>query len=247
MAQGRKSVYHSLCESVDGVKHLKSVEWESRGSFMNDYVRLEKPVIVRNFVKRWGAAKKWTPEFFLNYVTPTRPEGSITSPTVTVSVGNEESSTSGSHKEKISLREYMEGIIEKKHKSAGCDVSHSPYLKQLDVFQALPALKKDIDANPFSWWHSVFRSTYLWIGGHGSMTGLHNDDENNVLCQIYGKKTVYLYPPETRAFLYVNGNYDSGTECCDVDVVDSAAEQYPNFSRAKPFEIKCSLKPGDML
>ena len=72
MAQGRKSVYHSLCESVDGVKHLKSVEWESRGSFMNDYVRLEKPVIVRNFVKKWGAAKKWTPEFFLNYLTPTQ-------------------------------------------------------------------------------------------------------------------------------------------------------------------------------
>ena len=72
------------------------------------------------------------------------------------------------------------------------------------------------------------------------MTGLHNDDENNVLCQIYGK--TFLYPPETRAFLYVNGNYDSGTECYDVDVVDSAAEQYPNFSRAKPFEINCSRR-----
>ena len=96
------------CETM-----LKSVDWESRGSFMNGYVRLEKPVIVRNFVKKWVAAKKWTPEFFLElYVTPTRPEGRLTSPTVTVSVGNEESSTSGSHKEKISLREYMEGIIE---------------------------------------------------------------------------------------------------------------------------------------
>ena len=111
---------------------------------MNDYVRLEKPVIVRNFVKKWGAAKKWTPEFFLNYVTPTQLEGRLASPTVTVSLGNEESSTSGSHKEKISLRAYMEGIIEKKHKSAGCDVSHSPYLKQLDVFQALPALRRTL-------------------------------------------------------------------------------------------------------
>ena len=171
----------------------------------------------------------------------------MASPTVTVSVGNEESSTSGSHKEKISLRAYMEGMIERKHKPHRRADSQSPYLKQLDVFQALPALKKDIDGNPFSWWQSVFRSTYLWIGGHGSMTGLHNDDENNVLCQIYGNKTVYLYPPEMRDFLYVNGNYDSGTECYDVDVVSSTVEQYPNFSSAKQFEIKCSLTPGDML
>ena len=128
---------------------------------MNDYVRLEKTCDRPKFCKEVGRCEEVDPpEFFLNYLTPTQLEGRLASPTVTVSLGNEESSTSGSHKEKISLRAYMEGIIEKKHKSAGCDVSHSPYLKQLDVFQALPALKRDIDANPFSWWHSVFRSTY---------------------------------------------------------------------------------------
>ena len=60
---GKKNVYSCLCESVDGVKNLKSVDWESRGSFMNDYVGLEKPIIVRNFVKKWAAAKKWTQNF----------------------------------------------------------------------------------------------------------------------------------------------------------------------------------------
>ena len=93
-------------------------------------------------------------------------------------------------------------------------------------------MKKDIDINPFSDWYSTFKTTFLWIGGYGSMTGMHNDDENNVLCQIYGNKTVYLYPPSAREYLYVNSMYDSGTECCDVDALNSIEDnqiKYPKF------------------
>eukprot|EP00469_Lotharella_globosa_P016675 CAMPEP_0167830752 /NCGR_PEP_ID=MMETSP0112_2-20121227/13159_1 /TAXON_ID=91324 /ORGANISM="Lotharella globosa, Strain CCCM811" /LENGTH=54 /DNA_ID=CAMNT_0007735131 /DNA_START=1 /DNA_END=162 /DNA_ORIENTATION=+ len=49
---------------------------------------------------------------------------------------------------------------------------------------------------------------------------MHNDDENNVLNQIFGEKTVILYPPRARPYLRVNKKYDSGTECCDFDAFE---------------------------
>jgi [protein]-arginine 3-hydroxylase / protease len=239
---------------------IERTKWKNRSAFTNDYVRSERPVIITDFVKVWPAFKKWTPDFFLNY--PNNGNSKLNnnnvkndidnkSPTITISIGNEESSTTKSLKKKITLRTYMQSIMHKtKHGLEGNRKNNLPYLKQLDVFQILPLLKKDININPFSKWHSTFKTTFLWIGGYGSMTGMHNDDENNVLCQIYGNKTVYLYPPSAREMLYVNGIYDSGTECCDIDVVSSYEDnvnKYPKFHEAKPFEIVCKLSPGDML
>ncbi len=63
-------------------------------------------------------------------------------------------------------------------------------------------------------------------------------------------KTVYLYAPNAREYLYVNPIYDSGTECCDIDVLSSLEDikkNYPNFTKAKSLEIVCKLYPGDML
>ena len=250
---------------------IEKIKWENQSSFINKYVLLEKPVIIKNFVKKWPAFKKWTPSFFLNYTICNNNNNKVNnttnnnnlkqnddtenkkslSPTVIVSIGNEESSTSNSHKKKITLCTYTQTIMN----SNGNDMEKKekinyPYLKQLDIFQILPSLKKDIDINPFSDWYSTFKTTFLWIGGYGSMTGMHNDDENNVLCQIYGNKTVYLYPPSAREYLYVNSMYDSGTECCDVDVLNSIEDnqiKYPKFNQAKSLEIVCKLSPGDML
>lgn len=97
--------------------------------------------------------------------------------------------------------------------------STAPYLKQFSLRDHFPHLAEDVD--PCSMFHrsaSYFTSTYLWIGPQGAVTGLHNDDEHNFLAQVYGGKRVVMVPPGQRAGLYPNRKYDSGTECCDVDV-----------------------------
>mmetsp|Transcript_25300 Transcript_25300/g.35337 ORF Transcript_25300/g.35337 Transcript_25300/m.35337 type:complete len:203 (+) Transcript_25300:3-611(+) len=101
-----------------------------------------------------------------------------------------------------------------------------------------------------------FGSRYLWIGPKGSMTGLHNDDEDNVLCQIKGTKIVKLFPPHTRPYLYPNDKYDSGTECCDYDAFKDwkktarsrqVFQRNFNLARKAGAALRFKLEEGDML
>jgi hypothetical protein len=112
------------------------------------------------------------------------------------------------------------------------------YLKQFPLFDEFTELESASGLPELWGWMYPFRTTYLWAGGKGAMTGFHNDDEENVLCQIEGQKTVYMMPPTARSALRVNCRYDSGTECCDstaADVMDHPALQ------------TFVLHPGDML
>ena len=52
---------------INNNNKIEKIKWENQSSFINKYVLLEKPVIIKNFVKKWPAFKKWTPSFFLNY------------------------------------------------------------------------------------------------------------------------------------------------------------------------------------
>ena len=76
-----------------------------------------------------------------------------------------------------------------------------------------------------------FLTHYCWMGPPGAVTGLHNDDENNVLAQIYGTKRVLLFEPEQAPYLYVNTKYDSGTQCCDVDPAAACGPTHPGVIR----------------
>ena len=41
-------------------------------------------------------------------------------------------------------------------------------------------------------------SANLWIGTRGTFTPVHSDDEDNLLVQLHGRKSVRLWPPEIR-------------------------------------------------
>ena len=81
----------------------------------------------------------------------------------------------------------------------------------------------------------VQETAFLWVGGADATTGLHSDDEDNVLLVTHGSKHVLLYPPAARRHLDPNPRYDNGTECCEIDAFLSEAEkvlQYPPFYTA---------------
>ena len=84
----------------------------------------------------------------------------------------------------------------------------------------------------------LFETPYLWVGGAGSnATGLHSDDEDNVLIVTHGLKRVELYAPSARPHLHANAKYDSGTECCDLDMsLDEAgkARKFPRYAGCAP-------------
>jgi len=95
----------------------------------------------------------------------------------------------------------------------------------------------------------LFEDAYLWVGGSGATTGLHSDDENNILLMTRGRKVVRLHAPSDRRFLSPNGRYDSGTECCDVDAFlgeAAKAGKYAGYAGC-PAPLRFELGPGDAL
>ena len=121
-----------------------------------------------------------------------------------------------------------------------------PYLKQIDLFALCPSLRADIDLGAFA--HRRWGTTWCWVGPKGAVTGLHSDDENNILYQLRGEKVVTLFPPACRPWLYPTGKYDPGTECCaaDPDAPDAAA--HPAFAASvRARARRATLRAGDAL
>lgn len=128
-------------------------------------------------------------------------------------------------------------------------IPESAYLKQCEIgyFAKLPSLRADVfPEKMFSPW-AIFGCCNLWIGDeNATKTGLHNDDEHNVLCQIRGQKRVILIAPEERDNIYPNILYDSGTECCDVNASNPDLQRHPLFA-CVGVRFEVVLEPGDVL
>lgn len=89
--------------------------------------------------------------------------------------------------------------------------------------------------------------SFLWVGAAGARTGLHKDnDAFNVLHQLYGNKSVWLYAPSDSHLLPASSKFDMGATTSLVDPFDSnATAKWPSFGAAKP--VRVDVTAGDVL
>ena len=112
----------------------------------------------------------------------------------------------------------------------------------------------------------------MWIGPADSRSGLHADDDPlNLLFQMHGNKTLWLYPPHlTRCCLHPSSRFDNGATVSSVNpfpqVLAAAATAgvadavelgddalaalelaYPRYSEAHRQRMRVDLVPGDVL
>ena len=108
--------------------------------------------------------------------------------------------------------------------------------------------------------------TNLWIGNKPTTSPLHYDDYENLLCQIWGRKELILYPPSDLTSLYYVGRpkgkltygypskftrdpatVDQGSfvfgSSVNLDAPDM--RRHPKFKNASP--IRVVLEPGDVI
>jgi len=107
------------------------------------------------------------------------------------------------------LRSQSEGQNEEKEgdKSANC-----VYLAQHDLVAQIPHLSQDIHQPEYCSLGQPVHATNSWIGPVGTVTPLHTDPEQNLLCQVVGRKYIRLYAPEQSRALCCAGCEDAHGE-----------------------------------
>ncbi|WP_126337457.1 cupin-like domain-containing protein [Legionella spiritensis] len=129
-------------------------------------------------------------------------------------------------------------------------ISHNPatrdylYLIHSSIPGHYPELMKEIDI-PHYVDQERLRHINLWVGQAGNVSPLHFDTNNNVLCEIYGRKKIFIYPPNQMSLLYPYSCFSRAPYVSPVRVTEPDLDKHPKFSQAKPVEI--ILHPGDIL
>ena len=188
---------------------------------------LAAPMVIRGWANAWPAVQAWT---FPALSAMAASQG------VTVQAAHTIEEREQTHKSTVPLSAYLDAV------HAGS--TSAGYVKQLSLLAVLPDLKQDLGSLPFSsayWSHTM----YAWIGGPGSMTGLHDDDEDNVLIALHGKKHVRLAAPSAAAHLHIGPKYDSGTRCAYNSLFDAAEVARIRALQVPVYDV--ILEPGDAL
>lgn len=91
-----------------------------------------------------------------------------------------------------------------------------------------------------------FTDVWLWAGPKGVRTGLHADwDPTNLLHHLYGRKTVWLIPPQHLYRCYPSAKFDLGATIASVDPFAPDVARYPLYAYVSPLRV--DLLPGDTL
>lgn len=96
-------------------------------------------------------------------------------------------------------------------------------------------------------WQEVMTPTQIWLGHSQKdrlLTKLHCDIFTSILTQVWGNKTVYLYPPQHHHYLYPMQSF-SGYQPCVVDPLAPDLVRHPGFDQA--LQLKLEITPGDLL
>jgi [protein]-arginine 3-hydroxylase / protease len=133
------------------------------------------------------------------------------------------------------------------------DMTERLYLAQQEIFRHFSTIEADVLPLP-DFIHllgsDIVRS--MFMGPLGTITPLHSDPYDNLLCQVVGLKYVRLHPPEDASFLYLEG-HQRGKSLSrsflpdDLTLLqsDMYSDSYPDYDQASKYEV--ILKPGDCL
>jgi hypothetical protein len=208
---------------VDRLENLSALQ------FKRAYFSTGKPVIFSGAAKDWPCVRKWDLDYFSmahgnNDLLIVQSEGLTT----------REQSTDHQF---LTVRELINNI------NSGGD----RYLRFSPLLHDQPELAEDLDLDWLGRMRGggTFGNTYyMFMGGAGQKTYLHNDQPCNLYVQIHGEKKWTMYYPEDSVCLYPEVT-NSAYVKSPVRLEQPDWRKHPLLAAAKPMEAH--LKPGDVM
>lgn len=212
--------------------------------FRERFLSAHRPVIMTGMLDGYPV-REWTPESLAER------HGHAPVPVVKWAGGGNTPHEYIDRKEHLvmPLREYVAKL------RTELDGSRELYGEQMPIFQIIPELRGEIPVfDPYyhlprvppRYQRRFMWAENMWLGPRGTVTVLHCDPVENLLCQVYGRKTVTLFPQEEHDNLYADDylpNQPYHYSPIDVEAPDLA--KYPKYKSAIAHHDV--LAPGEVL
>ncbi|MEQ1878016.1 MAG: cupin-like domain-containing protein [Bdellovibrionia bacterium] len=231
--KSRNSFYRRISEkyknSPPGAALEVPRERLSAGQFKNSYFKSGVPVVFNSAAERWPCTRKWDFDFF------SRAYG--TSDILLVASQGLTTLKPAKDFEVTTVHDLVNNI-----KSGG-----DKYLRFSPLLQKHPELASDLDLEWLNGMKNRFsfgNTYYLFMGGKGTVTHLHNDQPCNLFVQVHGRKKWTLFSPTESHLLYPRMTQTAYCKS-ETNLSESDQVKHPLLRNANRWEV--ILNPGDVL
>lgn len=209
-------------------KSLISIEY-----FLNQYHNVKKPLIIEDAMKNWPAMQKIDGQQKWNLLYLYR---SCYYRKVPIEIGSKYDDDNWTQK-LMTIGSFVEELLNQKK---------TLYLAQHQIFDQINQLRDDIRIPDYCCLYSEELDEPLmnvWIGPSNTISPLHTDQYDNILCQVNGYKYIRLYDPvHNDAIQPYQSHLLSNTSPLGCKPVFESNKCDGNI----PY-IECILKSGEML
>lgn len=215
---------------IERIKPLPLVELRER------YLDRGIPVIIEDYITKWPAKSKWTPEYL------SQAFGHKSVPVVTM----ENSDYANSEVNDMLLSDYLTliGAINSTESGTHTSKSKSTYLAQVSLEKYFPELVDDLETPEF-FPDEELSNVVIYAGG-SLFSQLHYHKQGSAtLCVIYGKKKVRLFAPDQTPYLYRQPWYSKANNASRTHEKNPDPSLFPKFSKAQYQEV--TVSSGEML
>jgi hypothetical protein len=202
----------------------------SRDEFFERYYAAGVPIVLTDTLEHWPALSHWSPASF---------KQRLGGAAIEVTTGRDDDLATHTHFKEPSTISSMAELCDRVD-AAGTTNSFYLIANEFGPTDALAPLVDDIAVgHPYIGDERDGQCMLLWFGPRGTVTPLHHDTKNVLLCQLFGRKRVIVFP---RFELPLTGARPDSLYA-PIDV--RRAEPFPELAEALRWDV--TLAAGEAL